>query len=532
MPRMDSADNGVGFERAAGDGDSTGAAAGAGRCDGGSVRLQAKTKIVATLGPATDDLEVLRKMVAAGMSVARLNMSHGEHMDHARRIRMLREVADAEGTTVAVLMDLQGPRLRIGQVSEGVELEAGRHFILDADGSCGSATRVGISYIESVAASLRPGQPVLIDDGRIELRVVRVDGHRIETTVEEGGPLSSRKGINLPNSRLDIDSPTAKDRADVDFGLEHGVDWIALSFVASAEQVTELKDYIAQRGGDVPVIAKIERAEAIDEIKGILESSDGLMVARGDLALEIGAAKVPYVQKDLISRSNQAGVPVITATQMLESMVRSPLPTRAETSDVANAVYDGSDAVMLSGETAIGKYPVRAVTQMVRIAAVTEEHLSFRALGRRGAGRARRSLDGAISEAAVEIARRANASAIIAVTSSGATARAASVHRPEMPLIGATHRRRTCRRLALIWGVIPISVGNFDSTDEMVRGVLEAVHERGIIGARDRVVVTSGAPIGRPGTTNMLQVRQYGDWLPARGEAASDPPGGAGTNSM
>jgi len=187
MPRMDSADNGVGFERAAGDGDSTGAAAGAGRCDGGSVRLQAKTKIVATLGPATDDLEVLRKMVAAGMSVARLNMSHGEHMDHARRIRMLREVADAEGTTVAVLMDLQGPRLRIGQVSEGVELEAGRHFSLDADGSCGSATRVGISYIESVAASLRPGQPVLIDDGRIELRVVRVDGHRIETTVEEGG---------------------------------------------------------------------------------------------------------------------------------------------------------------------------------------------------------------------------------------------------------------------------------------------------------------------------------------------------------
>lgn len=474
---------------------------------------QVKTKIVATLGPAADDLDTIRRMIRAGMNVARLNMSHGSHEEHGRRIELVREAAKLEDAVIAILVDLQGPRLRIGVVDEPeVELENGATFVLDGDRASGSVERVGIAYADQVMKRIEPGHRVLVADGRIELLVRSVTERGIETEVIEGGPLSSRKGINLPDTHLDIASPTDKDRRDVAFGLTHEVDWFALSFVADASQVATLQKMIADTGSDVPVVAKIERPEAVQNIREIAEQADGVMVARGDLALEIGAARVPVVQKHLIEVANQTGVPVVTATQMLESMIHEPQPTRAETSDVANAIYDGTDAVMLSGETAIGAYPVRAVAEMASIARATEEALPYRKLSRRGAARARRSLDGAISEAAVEIARRAKVGAIIAVTSSGGTARATAVHRPEMTLIGATHRRRTGRQLALVWGVMPISIGFYSSTDEMMRKVIEAVVDRGIVARDERVVITSGAPIGRPGTTNMIQVRQYGDW--------------------
>ena len=473
---------------------------------------QVRTKIVATLGPATNDLETIRGLIKAGMNVARLNMSHGSHEEHKGRIDLVREAAALEHKVVAILCDLQGPRLRIGVVEDGVELQDGAELRLDADRSTGSAERVGIAYADEVIKRIEPGHRVLIADGRIELVVRSVSDDGIVTEVVDGGPLSSRKGINLPDTPLDIASPTEKDRRDVAFGLTHEVDWFALSFVADAAQVATLQRMISDTGTHVPVVAKIERPEAVAKIVEIAEQADGLMVARGDLALEIGAAGVPVVQKRLIEVANQNGVPVVTATQMLESMIHEPTPTRAETSDVANAIYDGTDAVMLSGETAIGEYPVRAVAEMASIARATEKALPFRKLGRRGAARARRSLDGAISEAAVEIARRVKAGAIIAVTSSGGTARATAVHRPEMMLIGATHRKQTGRQLALVWGVMPISIGFYSSTDEMVRGVIEAVVDQGIIEPHESVVVTSGAPIGRPGTTNMIQVRQYGDW--------------------
>ncbi len=476
------------------------------------VHGRVKTKIVATLGPSTNDLETIRKLIRAGMNVARLNMSHGSHKEHEKRIRMVREAAELENAVIAILIDLQGPRLRIGLVEPEVKLENGATFVLDADRSNGTSERVWIAYADEVIKQIEPEHRVLIADGRIELIVRSVSEKGIVTEVVEGGLLGSRKGINLPDTHLDIASPTDKDRLDVAFGLKHDVDWFALSFVADAAQVAILQKMIADAGSDVPVIAKIERPEAVKNVREIAEQADGIMVARGDLALEIGAARVPVVQKRLIEVANQTGVPVVTATQMLESMIHEAQPTRAETSDVANAIYDGTDAVMLSGETAIGDYPVRAVAEMASIARATEPALPYRKLSRRGAARARRSLDGAISEAAVEIARRAKAGAIIAVTSSGGTARATAVQRPEMLLIGATHRRRTGRQLAMVWGVVPISIGFYSSTDEMVRKVIEAVVDQGLIEPDMRVVVTSGAPIGRPGTTNMIQVRQYGDW--------------------
>lgn len=489
-----------------------------------SAQARVRTKIVATLGPSTNDLDTIRKLIRAGMNVARLNMSHGSHKEHENRIRMVREAAELENAVIAILIDLQGPRLRIGLVEPEVELENGSTFTLDADRSNGTAERVWIAYAKEVMKRIEPGHRVLIADGRIELEVRSISKDGIVTEVIEGGALGSRKGINLPDTHLDVVSPTDKDRKDVAFGLKHDVDWFALSFVADAAQVATLQKMIADAGSDVPVIAKIERPEAVKNIREIAEQADGLMVARGDLALEIGAARVPVVQKKLIEVANQTGIPVVTATQMLESMIHEAQPTRAETSDVANAIYDGTDAVMLSGETAIGDYPIRAVAEMASIARATEPALPYRKLSRRGAARARRSLDGAISEAAVEIARRAKVGAIIAVTSSGGTARATAVHRPEMILIGATHRRRTGRQLAMVWGVMPIAIGFYTSTDEMVRKVIEAVVDQGIVEKDMRVVVTSGAPIGRPGTTNMIQVRQYGDWeVKVDSATGSDP---------
>jgi pyruvate kinase len=474
-----------------------------------------RTKIVATLGPATADREVLSALMRAGMSVARLNFSHGTREEQRALIESVRETARQEGRVVAIIQDLQGPRLRIGEVSENVILVEGTRFVLDEDEAPGDANRCGIAYAHYLAATVSVDERILIDDGRIELCVKAAEGGRILTEVVDGGPLSSRKGVNLPDSALSIMSPTEKDLDDVRFGIEQGVDYIALSFVSDAAQVKALRAFIGAEGGeggDVPIIAKIERQEAVENIEQIIECSDGVMVARGDLALEIGASRVPVEQKRIIRLANEAGKPVITATQMLDSMIREANPTRAETSDVANAIYDGSDAVMLSGETAIGRYPVRSVKVMADIARATEQDLAYDDLGRRGETWARRSIDAAICSAAVDIANRAGAVAIIAATSTGLTPRAVAVHRPRITLIAATTVERTWRRMALVWGVVPLLVDEYRDTDEMVRVVVEAARHHGLIAEGERVVITSGQPIGRRGSTNMVQVRHVGDW--------------------
>lgn len=473
--------------------------------------MPVRTKIVVTIGPASRDRETIRSLLRAGMSVARLNFSHGSYEDHAEHIQTIREVSEEEGRVVAILQDLQGPRLRIGAVAEGTVLEEGQAFVLDGSAAPGDGDRCGMSYARHVAKQVEPGHRVLIADGRLQLVVRGKSDGRVETEVVVGGPLSARKGVNLPDTSLTILSPTDKDRDDLHFGLEQGVDYVALSFVSDASQIRAVQDVIRAARRDTPVIAKIERPEAVTNIEAIVAQADGVMVARGDLALEIGAAKVPVVQKQIIIAANRAGIPVITATQMLESMISSPRPTRAETSDVANAIYDGSDAVMLSGETAIGDYPVETVAEMVEIAVETEKALSYRRLGNRAAEMARRSIDRAICQAAVEVARRAGAAAIIAVTSSGATPQAVSSNRPEMPIVGASHRASTCRRLSLVWGVTPLCIGDYSTTDEMVETVLEAARDHGIVDQGDRAVITSGQPIGRPGSTNMVQVREVGD---------------------
>jgi len=478
----------------------------------GATHPDVRTKIVATLGPSTDTLDTLRALIRAGMNVARLNFSHGTRAEHARRLDLVREAARLEAAPIAILQDLQGPRLRIRGVRPGTRLEAGHPFVLDARRSLGDGSGVGVDLAHALCRQVRPGHRVLIDDGRICLVVRAVADGRIEAEVVTGGGLTTNKGINLPDTPLALPSLTNKDRADLRFGLAQGVDYIALSFVGSARQVRHLKAVIRREGGDVPVIAKIERSESVVAMDEIVAAADGVMVARGDLALEIGAARVPVVQKALIRAANAAAKPVITATQMLESMIDHPRPTRAETSDVANAILDGTDAVMLSGETAVGAYPVAAVAEMTAIAREAERILAYERLGRRVRPDALGKVTYAISQAAVDIARVVGVKAIIAVTSSGQTARRVARHCPEMPLVGATRWPTTWRRLALVWGVSPVVVRDFDATDEMIQVVGEAAQAMGIVEHGDVVVITSGLPVGRPGSTNMVQVRRIGDW--------------------
>lgn len=489
-------------------------------------RASVRTKIVATLGPATDDPATLRALIEAGMNAARLNFSHGTRAAQAERLAAVRAAAAELDRPVAVIQDLQGPRLRIGEVAAGTRLAAGAGLVLDDRAEPGDADGVGLARIERLAPQIAPGQRILIDDGAIELRVLAVAGRRIETEVRHGGPLHSKKGVNLPDTVLDLPALTDKDRADLAFGLELGLDYVALSFVGSAEDLRGLQALIRRAGHAVPVIGKIERLAAVEAMDAIVDQAEGLMVARGDLALEIGAARVPAVQKRLIRAANAASIPVITATQMLDSMIRNPRPTRAETSDVANAILDGTDAVMLSGETAVGAYPVAAVAEMASIAREAERILDYRALGDRARSDARRPASFAISRAAVEIARSLEPRAIIAVTSSGQTAGRVAHHRPETPLIGATRGEETWRRLALVWGVTPLRVPDYRSTDEMVRVVADAACAAGLAAEGDRLVITSGLPIGKPGSTNMVQVRRVGDWREAALQPGESEPSG------
>ncbi len=468
-----------------------------------------RTKIVCTIGPASQDPAVIRGLIQAGMNVARINFSHGDAPLHARSIAAVRQSAAAEGRLVAVMADLQGPKLRVGELPpEGVVLQPGDLLTL-VDAPYGPG-RIPVPHPE-VLHDLRPGQRVLLDDGRLVL-VVEKAAEEPRCRVEIGGLLSSHKGFNLPGAALRISALTPKDRRDARFAAEQQVDWIALSFVRSADDIRELRWLLADCGGDgIGIVAKIEKPQALQLLTGILEAADALMVARGDLGVETPPEEVPFHQKQIIAACNRAGKPVITATQMLESMIERPTPTRAEASDVANAILDGADAVMLSGETAVGRYPVETVRTMARICVHAEAHLSTESFLAAGQHSPSRSVTEAISRATVETAVEVGASAILTATMSGTTARMVARYRPTVPIIAFTPDERTLKRLALVWGVTPLAVPHFKTTDEMVALMTGTAQQQGLAQQGERVVLTAGVPFGGEGLTNLLQVHVIGE---------------------
>ncbi len=469
-----------------------------------------RTKIVCTIGPASSSPEMMRELIRAGMDVARINFSHGDHTTHGEAISTLRQVAEEEGRLVAVMADLQGPKLRVGEIKgETIKLCQGDAVTLTARPHSGMADEIPIPHPE-LLRDLLIDQAVLLDDGNLALIVVkRIGEDSLKCRVVTGGRLTSRKGINVPGARLRFSTLTPKDRADVTFALEQGVDFFALSFVRCAEDVRELREFLAGKA-DVPIIAKIEKPKALSAFDEILAEADGIMVARGDLGVETPAEEVPFHQKRIIHACNRAGKPVITATQMLQTMIEHPRPTRAEASDVVNAILDGTDAAMLSGETAVGQYPIEAAKTMATICANAEDHLPpGRFLYEEAEGH--EIVTEAISSAAVDIASEVEAHAIITATMSGITACMVARHRPSVPIVAVTPSQETLFRLALVWGVKPVQVSEFKSTDEMVGMMVQAVREKGVATWGDRVVLTAGIPFGMSEKTNMLKVHVMGE---------------------
>jgi pyruvate kinase len=470
-----------------------------------------RTKIVCTLGPASEDEATVRAFLEAGMTVARINFSHGSHEVHAQRIALVRRLANEMGRPVAILADLQGPKLRVGLLPEaGMPLIEGESVTLtDQDVSDDPGT-IPVPHPE-VIRDVQPGDRILMDDGLLELQVTDLAGQLVRARVVAGGVLYSRKGLSLPHASLKLPSVTDKDQTDAAFALGQQVDYFALSFVRCENDVQHLRSWIEEQGAQTPIIAKIEKPEALTCIEEILEVSDGLMVARGDLGVEAPAEEVPIAQKRIIRACNTAGKPVITATQMLDSMIRNPRPTRAEASDVANAILDGTDAIMLSGETAVGRYAVAAVQTMARIAAVTERSMPYKDWLQRGFLAGLHSVVGAISQVACEIAAELGAKAIMTSTTSGSTARRVARHRPATPIIAPTPSAATCRKLAMVWGVEPLLVEKFADTDAMIVTVVDAAREQGLVQDGDLVVITAGVPLGGAGLTNMVKVHRVGE---------------------
>lgn len=477
-----------------------------------------KTKIVCTIGPASESVEVLTALIRNGMNVARLNFSHGTYDEHAARIRNIREAAKAAEKMVAILLDIKGPKIRTGLIqNDQAELKEGKYITLTTEEVLGTAERISISY-KGLPEDVKPGSRLLIDDGLIGLQVEKLDGSEILCRVINGGLLKNRKGINAPGVRLRIPSVTEKDIADIKFGIEQGVDLIAASFVRKASDVLDVRRVLEEGNAVMDIIAKIEAEEALDRLDEILEVADGLMVARGDLGVEIATEEVPLWQKIMIEKANRAGKPVITATQMLDSMERNPRPTRAEASDVANAIFDGTDAIMLSGETAAGKYPVQAVETMARIAERAELALRENVVpAKKRVWEDEHSVTAALSQAVGTIAKDLKAKAIVTPTESGHTARMVSKHRPESPIIAVTPREDVARRLLLSHGVFPVVVEESNSTDEMLESAVAGALQSGLVKHGDLVVITAGVPVGQPGTTNLLKVHTISDVI-ARGQ--------------
>jgi pyruvate kinase len=466
------------------------------------VEQERRTKIVATLGPSSDSPDQLRALVAAGVDAARLNLSHGTHEDHARRAARVREIEAEAGRPIALIADLQGPKLRIGQLAEPVVLKRGEEITVCAEENCRNGELpVAPAVISDV---LKPGHDVLIDDGRVRLRVGEVDRGRARCAVVVGGSVTSHKGVNLPGVPLPIPSITRKDTADLEFALGLGVDFVALSFVRSPADVRDLRALIDQAGSHAHVIAKIEKSEAVDVLEDILAETDAVMVARGDLGVEIGPALVPLIQKRIILKALERGKPVITATQMLETMISSPEPTRAEASDVANAILDGTSAVMLSGETAVGEYPVEAVAYMDRIARAIEPSMGYR--HEIPEAEQNPTIGGAMSNAACDVAEALRAKAILVPTFSGATASAVARLRPRRPIVALTHIDWAMRQMALEWGVTPLKIAECGDVEELWSESVRVARESGLVDVGDRVVITAGTAVNIPGSTNVIKV--------------------------
>ncbi len=469
-----------------------------------------RAKIVCTLGPATDRAQRLAQLMEAGLDVARLNFSHGTEAEHARRLRLVRRLARERARSVAVLADLQGPKIRTGRLANGksVELKPGAAVRITTRAIVGDAQVISTTFAP-LPREVRAGNRILLSDGRIELRVERVNDHEVLCRVVEGGELGEHQGINLPGVPLKISALTAKDKADLEFGLRTGVDYVALSFVRRPDDVLELKRLLKRAGREIPVVAKLEKPEAIERLDEILAVTDAVMVARGDLGVELPPEMVPMIQKRVIARANQLKVPVIVATQMLESMTEHSRPTRAEASDVANAIFDGADALMLSAETAAGKYPVEAVRMMARIIAAAE------ASPRHGWYQRRRRLaeesmtvPEAIGDSVAYMSEELNLKAIAVFTQSGSSARLVSKFRPRVPVFAFSPAPEILRRAALYWGVTPMGMPHVQSTDRMVEGAAHLLRARGAVKAGDLIAVVAGTPIARRGTTNLLKVHR------------------------
>lgn len=467
-----------------------------------------KTKIVATIGPASDSPETIKKFIQAGVEVFRLNFSHGDQEYHANVFNLIRDISNSLKKPVAILQDLQGPKLRVGILAqEGILLSRGDEVLLKLAEKSEEPNIIPIKERELIDA-LRPNASVMLADGLIELKVIEKRDNEVLCKVVNGGKLESKKGINVPNITINIPSVTSKDIDDIMFGIKLGVDFIAVSFVRKAADVLHVKNILEASRVNIPVIAKIEKHEAVENIDDIVLASDGVMVARGDLGVEIPLEEVPIVQKAIIEKCNRLGKPVITATQMLDSMIRNPRPTRAEVSDVANAIFDGTDAIMLSGETAVGEYPIESVLTMSRIAEYTESQLKYSDMLRKRSEFSTNSPTDAIGYATCEIAQRLGAKAIITSTQSGYTARMVAKYRPAQLIIAVTPDERVQRRLLLFWGVNPLTTRIYKTTDEMIEASVQASLEAGFIRKGDTVILTGGIPVGVGGTTNFLKVHQ------------------------
>jgi pyruvate kinase len=471
-----------------------------------------RAKIVCTLGPAVDTPEMIRRLVEAGMDVARLNMSHGNHDDHRRRYELVREASDATGHGVGIVADLQGPKIRLETFATGkARLIEGDEFVITTRDVEGDASICGTTY-RGLPGDVAEGDPILIDDGKLRLRVVKVEDDAVTTRVEVGGKVSDHKGLNLPGVSVSVPALSEKDVDDLRWALGMSVDFVALSFVRSAGDAEDVRRIMREEGVILPVIAKIEKPQAIDNLDEVVQAFDAFMVARGDLGVECPLEDVPFLQKRVIDKARRNAKPVIVATQMLESMIHHPAPTRAEASDVANAVLDGTDAVMLSGETSVGEYPIETVETMARIIASTEDHelAKMAAIDWQPVTRG-----GVIAKAAAEVADRVDAKYLVAFTQSGDSARRASRYRGRIPVLAFTPEARVRSQLSLSWGVETFLTNPVEHTDEMVRQVDEALLEIGRVKQGDLVVIIAGSPPGIPGSTNALRIHRMGDAINA-----------------
>lgn len=473
-----------------------------------------KTKIICTIGPASEKVEALVKLIENGMNVARLNFSHGLHEEHKQRIANIRKAAALAKSQVAIMLDTSGPEIRTGALakSTAANLEGGRGFTLTSRAVPGDENAVQISY-PALPREVKPGDSILLADGLINLQVKECSDTDILCTIVNGGPLGERKGVNVPGVRINLPFLSEKDRLDILFGIANGVDMIAASFVRKAEDILEIRRILEESDADISIIAKIESQEGVDNLEDIIKVADGVMVARGDLGVEMPAEEVPLVQKKIIEKCAQSGKMVIIATQMLESMINNPRPTRAEVSDVANAIFDKADAIMLSGETAAGKYPVEVVEMMARIAKRAEQALPYQEILRKKGMQGQLTVTDAISYATCTTAMNLGASAILTATRSGYTARMVSKYRPQARIVAATPSLSVLRKLSLVWGVYPVLIKDEEGTDALLDGSISSALAAGYIDKGDLIVLTAGVPTGLSGETNLLKVHVVGDIL-------------------